>query len=240
MNIDPNLIRQACLQVENEFVGEQNTDELKCAANELLLGQKKKFEIVNVIGRPEKFKAAINSEISNLADIEQFIITYGSQTNETLRIYKEKTLSAKSSYLHEHYYRCQHNTRNMKTRDVELILIKDPSKTLKNSNCPMSVIVRVRKDQTSPYPCTIDIKWNHNHSTSALQVLAFKDIPEHTSSTIYSLFACGMTPATAYRDFLRTVRSNAKSDMDFHQILSDRSQVPKRRDFNALYTEFNR
>ena len=40
--------------------------------------------------------------------------------------------------------------------DVEVI----SNKTLKNSNRPMSVIVRVRKDQTSPYPCTIDIEWN--------------------------------------------------------------------------------
>lgn len=240
MDIDQDLVYQALHDVQTEFSAEENTEELRCAVQELTSGQPKKLIILNVVGSPEKFKAKIESEVSTIQDIRSFVLAYNAQTNETLRIEKGKKLTAKSSYVYVEHYRCQHKTRNPKTREVSKVLQKNPSKTLKNSNCAMSLIFKVRKDESSGFPCLIDLKWAHNHSTNTLRAWGFKDIPEFTTRTIRSLFAFGMTPATAYRDFVRTVRCNVSSEMEFHQILADRSKVPRRRDFSVLYTEYNR
>ena len=156
--------------------------------------------------------------------------TYSKQNNETLRIYKKKTLTEKSSYSIVNYYRCHHNTRQLSTWDVESVLRNCPGKRFKNTNCTFSVSFKVKKvPPPDAYSCTIELQWCHNHPTSALQVLSFK-----------KLFATGLTPGSAYHEFLRNAKALATSKLELHKMLADRSVVPRRPDFNSIYAEYSK
>lgn len=239
MDIDPHLVAECLAEVKEAFPGLENTVELFSTVEELLIGQQFSFHIDSVKGTTERFTAVIQCNLTNEHDINSFLNNYLSRTNETMRIDKRKKFSTKSQYSSVLYYRCQHNTRTPKTRDVEGILQVNPGKKLKNCNCPMSMCFKLHKD-SSRYPCTLSIKYCHNHATNSLQAWGYKDIRESTKSTIWSLFSSNMTPATAYKEFKRTIRCNSNSDIEFHKLIADRSILPLRRDFNTLYMEYTR
>ena len=159
------------------FPGTENTEELTAVTNELFYEQKLKYRIDHVSGKVSKFEARLSSQISNEEDVLDFIKTYMKQDNETLRIHTKKKLTERSSYLSVSYFRCHHNTRNFKTRDVEAVLKSAPHKRLKNTNCTFSLCLKVRRvPPADGYSCTINLQWSHNHPTAALQVLTFKDM----------------------------------------------------------------
>ena len=54
------------------------------------------------------------------------------------------------------------------------------------------------------------------------------------------MFARGLLPGAAYREMMRQLRSECNDDLDYHRRLSDRSQAPRRKDFNNIYTEFKK
>ena len=87
---------------------------------------------------------------------------------------------------------------------------------------------------------TIDMEWNHNHSVQSLHSLSFKDVPASVISHIKEMFAGGLLPGAAYRELLRQLRSECKDDLEYHRRLSDRSQAPRRKDFNDIYTDFKK
>ena len=109
------------------FPGASNTEEINACVNELLINQSTDFKIIDVQGKDDKFKARLLANIKSEAELANFRQNY-----ETLRINKRKHLSEKSSYLLINYYRCQHNTRNLATRDISSIL-KNAHKRLKNT-----------------------------------------------------------------------------------------------------------
>ena len=54
------------------------------------------------------------------------------------------------------------------------------------------------------------------------------------------MFNSGLLPGAAYREFLRQLKSECKDDLEFHKRFSDRSQTPRRKDFNDIYTNFKK
>ena len=174
-------------------------------------------------------------------DLQRFLQSYAVNTNEALRIAKSDILSKGSKYSVVRYYRCQHNTRVFSTRNVKEILEKNPSKRLKNTNCPYRMCVNFLKDTTlASFPCKIKIEWCHNHETDTLQASSFKDLDANVTAKIRTYFLDGMTPGTAYREFVSNLRLGHKDNLlTFHKSLADRSLCPRRRDFNKLYSDFN-
>ena len=68
---------------------------------------------------------------------------------------------------------------------------------------------------------------------------SFKDLAEDVTDTIRQYFISGMTPGTAYKEFVLNLRLSSRYMFKFHRALADRSVCPRRRDFNMLYGEFN-
>ena len=122
------------------------------------------------------------------------------------------------------YYRCQHDTRGLTTREIEEILARNPSKRFKNTNCPFQMSAKVSK-MGGTHPCKIIIEWCHNHPIKSLQAKSFKDLSPDVTSKIKQYFADGMTPGTAYQEFIRDLRSLFQNDLlGFHATVADRSK----------------
>ena len=122
-----------------------------------------------------------------------------------------------------------------------MIMKNNPAKRIKNTNCPFSMCAKILLDQSLEFPCTIEIKWNHNHGTNTLQAWSYKDLTEEAVNTIKQYFMNGMTPGTAYKEFVDNLRISCGTDiLAYHRVLADRGTCPRRRDFNALYVEFNK
>ena len=221
------------------FPGQINTDELRDVVQGIFPLSKDDFSIINVKGTTSCFKTSVKCVLKNKSDVDTFIIDYGQHNNETLRKGKTRKLSSKSSYSLVVYYRCQHNTKNPKTADVQTLMKEKPFKRLKNTNCPFSLSVKIHKN-FERFPCTLEIEWAHNHPVNALQAWSFKDIADVTAEKIRSLFDDNFTPGMAYREFLKEIKSNCSSELDYHMITADRSKVPRRNDFNNLYTDYVR
>ena len=83
----------------------------------------------------------------------------------------------------------------------------------------------------------IDIEFEHNHSLENLEATNFCDISSDCVDKIYKLYERGHTPSTA-RQYLKEIREACTNDLEFHKKKVDRSVVPRRRDFNYLYTQF--
>ena len=232
------LVESNCELIK--FPGLENTDELKACVQELIPFKYDEFMITNVRGNTDRFKFSLKCKIADVEEIKRFVRNYTERNNETLRISKNKKLSNQSSYLHIHYYRCQHNTRNPNTRDAKKIITERPCKRFKNTDCPFMLSVKVLQKPEDEYACIIEAEWNHNHTTVALQVIGFKDIPEEVVEHIKVLFKSGLTPGMAYREHKKELRARCKSELVYHHVLADRSKAPRRRDFNALYEEYNR
>ena len=161
--------------VQNEFVGPVDTEELKASVNELLLNnQSCDYNITGVQGMPEKFKFTLQANIRSAEELGGFIQKYELNNGETLRESKQRKLTDRSQYCVDKYYRCQHNTRVLSTKDVEKVLKNDPSKRLKNTNCPFTMAVRIEKDPSVSRPCKVKVEWSHTAIRSShykLQVL---------------------------------------------------------------------
>ena len=80
--------------------------------------------------------------ISELAELETFLNTYTKYNGETIRIAKSVKLTERSQYKLVNYYRCQHDTRVLSTRNVAEILEKNPSKRLKKYELSVQTIVK--------------------------------------------------------------------------------------------------
>ena len=231
------LIRAAICNVKNEFSGQENTCELLSRVKDVMAMDEVEYKIANVKGSTSKFKANIEVNFKDEEDINTFIKRYGIKNNETLRISKTK----KDGTAVVKYFRCHHNTRHKATRVPNEVLAKEPSKRFKNTNCPFSLIVRVGKNPEAVNFCSsIDIEWSHNHSVESLHSLSFKDMPASVVSLVKEMFARGLLPGAAYREMMRQLRSECNDDLDYHRRLSDRSQAPRRKDFNNIYTEFKK
>ena len=121
------------------------------------------------------------------------------------------------------------------------ILAEKTNKRFKNTNCPFSLVVKIGENaQSADFYSTINVEWNHNHAVAALHSLSFKDIPTPVVDKILDMLDNGLLPATAYQEFLRQLRSECKDDIEYHKRLSDRSQAPRRKDFNDIYTNFKK
>ena len=112
-----------------------------------------------------------------------------------------------------------------------------PSKRIKNSNCPFSLIVKLSRN-LGVIPSLIEIEMKHNHPTQALKVLTFRDINPTVSDEIRTMYEMDHTPARAYRIFLKKLEKTSISDEHYQKLLAGRSQAPRKRDFNNLYTEY--
>jgi hypothetical protein len=237
------LLREVIHDTTNIFSGEDNTDTLyECVRNVLPI-EEENYEIIRVQGTARTFKAKIKANLQSEGDITKFIQNYGLKNNETLRIAKTRNGCSKSNgeSILTQYYRCHHNTRYEGTQYPSEILSSRPSKRFKNTNCPFSLVVRLsKKRDVHEVGSTIDIEWNHNHSVQSLHSLSFKDVPASVKNDIKQMFASGLLPGVAYREFLRQLRSECKDELEYHQRLADRSIAPRRQDFNDIYSEFKR
>ena len=52
------------------------------------------------------------------------------------------------------------------------------------------------------------------------------------------MFATGLIPSQAHKEFLRRLMDDCSDDLTFHLQSSDRSKCPRRRDFNSLYIKY--
>ena len=117
---------------------------------------------------------------------------------------------------------------------VKEVLCRKPYSRNQNTN---SLDLKYRKDETSEYPIVINLEWDHNHSVTALQALSFKDIPDVVADTIKTMFDNGYTPAIVYCEFVRKKREEHSDQFDLLMVMSDRTKVIRRLDFNKLYTD---
>ena len=214
-------------QVKDCFRGSENTDELLRCVETIIPLQSDSYKILNVKGDETKFKAKIHAQIT---DTDDFISNYCIKNNETLRLYTKNNLSE--------YYRCKHNTRYEKTRDIEARLRTNPSARIQNTNCQFSM--GIKNLDADVFNKIIEIEWNHNHSTRSLHSLTFKDIPIEVKSQIEKLFQTGLLPRAAHRELLRQLRSECNSELEYQEKLADRSILPRKPDFNRLYGLFTR
>ena len=176
------------------------------------------------MGFCQLFTASVISDIKSQADILLFIKKYEKLTKETLRRIKNKKLIDKShdnfenhQFILKECYQCHHNTCSGNTQWA-------PGKRHKNTKCPFAIIFKLhneayknkRPEKTlfdTEYPCEVNIFYVHNHNTTPLQVLSFRDIEEDTISKMYSLFQDPCTPSIAYSRFKKDLRSQSKDDL---------------------------
>ena len=86
----------------------------------------------------------------------------------------------------------------------------------------------------------MELEYNHNHSVYALQTLSFRDIPCDTRERIKTMFENGYTSGLAYKEVYKSMKMQASDEIQLHLLTADRSKIPLRRDFNALYTEYKK
>ncbi|XP_066927559.1 uncharacterized protein [Clytia hemisphaerica] len=225
-------------EIRGQFNSTSNTEELVAAVNEHIQIKKK---TIDVKGNPLKFKARIECFLETDEDVANFIKLYNTDTKQTLRTLTPRTPGKGSPYKKILYYRCQHRTRNQSTMNISELSQKKVGRRVQNTNCPFNLSVSLLKsfDQNEP-SSIIDIEHNHNHSVSCLQSLTFRDISEETAGKVKQLFERGLTPGLAYRELIQDIKVKSRDDLEFHTNMADRSQMPRRNDFNNLYTQFHR
>ena len=182
-----------------------------------------------------KFKLCFSSKDVKIDNLEGWLIEFQSINKVTLKVKVKK--KATKGYLLQHYYRCQHNTRNLSlSKDPQRKLSLNPTARVKNTNCPFQLIVKV----THCDVCTIDIDWDHNHATDNLEASNFKELSSDCVHKVHSLFEAGETPSTARQKFLRELKSMCKDEIDFHIKKADRSITPRQRDFRHIYEQYGK
>ena len=116
--------------------------------------------------------------------------------------------------------------------------MENPSKRVKNTNCPFSLVLKHRRIQED-YNTTLELEWTHNHPTMSLQSMSFNDIDQSTRDHIMELFEKGYSPSLAFKEMVRELRVEISNDLKFHIAMSNRSGMPRRSDFNLLFKTFN-
>ena len=189
------------------------------------------------------FRSEINCNLSTPEEIDEFVRNYSLQNDETLRKRTPKINKSSNKFRYVIYYRCQHRTTHAPSfNPVENVLSQKPSKRVKNTDCPFPLCLKLRNspspesETVDPYPCVVSLQWNHNHPVKSLQALGFKDIPSAVSERIMAMFKRGYTPGLAYREFIRTLTRECENDLELHKALADRSKIPRRPNFNQLYS----
>ena len=180
------------------------------------------------------FKCNISCE----EEVKSFVDVYMKETNETIKLkYKQKE-KPKSIYNIKSTYRCHHDTRYERTREIDTVLDKNPFKRLRNTNCPFQMKFKVLKFSNDKFVCNVNIEHCHNHAVNSLEALSFKQLSTSTRMEIEGLFTYGFTPSQAYHEFLRNLQSSSEDELHFHIQKADRSKCPRRRDFNSLYIKY--
>ena len=231
------IFRYSCKMLSSfrsRFIGISNTDELVSNLLDILPNSEHSYKVVNIEGSVKKFTSTVNCK--SLIEPDQFMKDFVSKTNVTLRQNTPKF--TKNEFYKQIYFRCQHNTRYQSTMSVKEVMEKNPNFRRQNTNCPFSLALKYR-DNSTEYPVVLQMDWVHNHSVSSLQSLSFKDIPDDVSSTIKEMFDNGFTPALAYREFLRKKKEEYVDELELLVAMADRSKVPRRPDFNKLYTDYH-
>ena len=233
------LVASSVKEVKEEFFGPVNTTELVTYLKDILPLNPSEYKLIHIQGNASRFKANLVTVHKDEKEISNFVERYCLTTNETLRKVSPRHLSDKNMYSVAYYYRCQHKTRYQATMNPKEVIAAKPSKRLKNTDCPYSLTVKLRK-VSDEYPCEMDLEWNHNHPVDALQSLSFKDVAKNVTQKIKQMFENGYTPALAYNEFIKGIKQECSDSLEFHLKLADRSKVPSRRDFNNLFTEYKR
>ena len=87
------------------------------------------YRVDKVEGDGENWTAIISAKLCSTGDIESFIRGYMKITCETLKTRVKKPAgSTRSKYVANEFYRCHHDTRYEKTRDIIAIKIMNPLK----------------------------------------------------------------------------------------------------------------
>ena len=234
------LVKSSFTEVKEEFASLCNTEELLASLHEVIPIPKDKLNVLEVRGSWKKFKAVFECHLRTKSEVQSFIDSYAKLSKETLRQNASpQMLSAKNRYTEAFYFRCHHKTRCQSTMSPMEVLKKHPSQRMKNTNCPFSLVCKLKRTEEE-YPCVVTLEWNHNHPIQALQSLSFRDIPQNVLEEINQMYENGYTPGLAYKEFTKLVMKGSKDELEFHIRLADRSTVPRRRDFNNLFTEFNK
>ena len=235
-------VRELCLNslnsVRNNFNDAANTEELFHRVQHIFPLNKDEYKIEYAQGVTEKFKAHVKCNIS-VNNVDSFIQQYNKQNNETLRISRTKRPSDNSPYSLVKYYRCHHNTRYEGTMNPPKVLAETPCKRIKNTNCEFSLVINFLKYDPH-YTALLTIEWNHNHSVISLQSLGYKDIPPKVLEQVMTLFENGLLPGAAHKELMRQVKSECENEEQYHIKVADRSQIPRRSDFNNIYRDFKR
>lgn len=189
----------SCLNaIKNQFKGGKNTEELFACLEEIIPVSLEEYKVESIEGDVNKFKAYIDCRLVSVEEVGKFVASYNIKTNETLRKLTPTYPSEKNEYSACFYYRCQHKTGHQTSMNPKEVLRKKPSKRLKNTNSPFSMVFKLRR-MPNEFPCRIDLEWNHNHPVRALQALSFKDIPSKICDQINGMFERGYTPGRAYK-----------------------------------------
>ena len=147
----------------NEFSGEENTSELFTSVQEIMPLKPVDYKIQHVSGTVKKFKASINCTISSEEEMRIFIRNYTATSKETLRQLTPRILGDRNTYVKSFQFRCHHRSNYQPTMDPVGLIRQKPSKRIKNTNCPFSLIVKLSRNLG--VPSLIEIEMNHNHPT---------------------------------------------------------------------------
>ena len=218
---------------------DRNTIELKGYVTDLIPLNTTDYCIQEVFGNGVSWTAKISANMKSITEVDSFIKGYAELSSETLKLRTKKSIGERSQFLLKNYYRCQHDTRYEKTRDVLSRKTENPLRRNKNTYCPMTLSVKIKKIATD-YPCEIVIGHNHNHPIKNLEVLSYKPLSDSCIEEVNALFQSGCAPSAANREILQNLRKRSKNEAAFHIQKANRSVCPRRRDFNSLYTNYCR
>ena len=111
--------------------------------------------------------------LQTLDEIEDFVIRYGNETNETFKVkYSKNKKTSKWTLELKRLYRCHFDTRNESTRDLGTVLQRVLSKRFKNTMCQFQLSFNnLFKDEG--YYCSIRLEHNHNYPINSLEAMSF-------------------------------------------------------------------
>ena len=102
------------------------------------------FEMLD--GTIKDWRCKFSCKLSSVGEVNQFIEDYCQSNRETLRVLNLKKCGNRSKYLHNGYYRCHHSTRYEGTRENIVVQSQNPTKRFKNTNCPYTMSIKVKKE----------------------------------------------------------------------------------------------
>ena len=63
-------------------------------------------------------------------------------------------------------------------------------------DCPLNLVMKLKKIVEDGFSCVINMEWNHKHATQACQSYSFEDIPKEMIDRIYTMFNHNYTPGS--------------------------------------------